>query len=100
MVPVESRPQAPHSGVRLEEPEAQSRVLFACMREHLGGETPRAHTRLSELQLDSLDLLELLFELEQHSGRTLDNRELAALRTVGDVMRYFGIPFDQPARER
>lgn len=100
MVPLESRPQAPRAGVSPDEQEARVRALLACIREYLGGEAPCAHTQLSDLPLDSLDLLELLFELEQHSGRTLGNRDLAALGTVGDVMRYFGIPVDQALRER
>lgn len=44
---------------------------------------------LSELELDSLQLLECLFELEQRCGRTLTNRELAALTTVADLIEVF-----------
>lgn len=44
---------------------------------------------LKELNLDSLDLIESLFELEQHYGKTLSNAELASLATVGDLIKIF-----------
>ena len=46
-------------------------------------------TRLREdLGADSLDLLELVFELEQELGVSIADAEAAELRTIGDAVRY------------
>ena len=52
-------------------------------------------TALSELNLDSLDLIESLFELENHFGKTLSNEELASLATVEDIIKVFCSPTAQ-----
>jgi acyl carrier protein len=45
-------------------------------------------TRLREdLGADSLDLVELVFDLEQAFGVPLDEADVADLHTVGDVVR-------------
>ena len=49
-------------------------------------------TRLAELGLDSLDLVEAGLELEALLGRDLPASALADARTVGDVARCFGAP--------
>ena len=60
-----------------------------CLREHCDGAIFDRETILSELNLDSLDLLESLFELENHYGKTLSNAELASLATVKDLVKVF-----------
>lgn len=55
----------------------------------MGGELPPSKTRLEELPLDSLELIEMLYHLEQLTGTYLSNTELASLRTVGDVVLTF-----------
>lgn len=46
-------------------------------------------TRLREdLGGDSLDLIELLFDLEQEIGIRLPDTAIAELQTVGDAVRY------------
>ena len=45
-----------------------------------------AQTPLTELNLDSLDIAELLMNIEDEFGITVDERE--SLRTVGDVVSY------------
>jgi acyl carrier protein len=46
-------------------------------------------TRLREdLGADSLDLLELVFALEQELGVTLDDATAAELSTIGDAVRH------------
>ena len=60
-----------------------------CLREHCDGAIFDRETILSELNLDSLDLLESLFELETHYGKTLSNAELASLATVKDLVKVF-----------
>ena len=59
------------------------------------GELPDEATALNDLHLDSLDLVETLFELEQHTGRTLSNLELSSLSTLGDLIRFFSPPARQ-----
>jgi acyl carrier protein len=49
-------------------------------------------TPLADLGLDSLELIEAVFELEQQQGRSLSNAELAALITVDDFARLFDFP--------
>ena len=46
-------------------------------------------TRLREdLGADSLDLLELLFTLEQELGVSIPDADAAEIRTIGDAARY------------
>ncbi len=56
---------------------------------------PDDSTALRELCLDSLELVEVLFDLEQHTGRTLSNLELSSLVTLGDLIRFFSHPAEQ-----
>jgi acyl carrier protein len=51
-----------------------------------------AQTRLTDLGLDSLDLVEAGLELESLLGRELPENALAEARTVGDLARCFGSP--------
>lgn len=69
--------------------EYPTTCVMRCLSKH-GGETIfDQKTPLRELNLDSLDLIESLFELEQHYGKTLSNAELMALATVGDLIKAF-----------
>ena len=46
-------------------------------------------TRLREdLGADSLDLLELVFTLEQELGVSIPDAEAAEIRTIGDTVRF------------
>ncbi|WP_394829313.1 acyl carrier protein [Pendulispora albinea] len=46
-------------------------------------------SRLAEdLRADSLDIVELLQELEEATDTTIDERDAMGLRTVGDVVAY------------
>ncbi len=47
---------------------------------------------LSDLNLDSLDLIESLFELENFYEKTLSHTELASLVTVEDLAKVFCPP--------
>ncbi len=42
---------------------------------------------LTELGLDSLDLVEIMLEIEDALGVEFENEEILALRTVGDVKK-------------
>jgi acyl carrier protein len=44
-------------------------------------------TALSELQIDSLDKINLTFEVEEMFGIEIPDASLNALQTVGDVVR-------------
>ena len=63
--------------------------VMRCIRKNCSGEILDRESLLSELKLDSLDLIESLFELENHYGKTLSNVELASLITVEDLVRVF-----------
>jgi len=54
-----------------------------------------ANTRLEDLGLDSLDLIEAGLELEALLGRDIAENALQEARTVGDLARCFG---ETPAR--
>ena len=69
--------------------------VMQCLREHCDGAIFDRETTLSELNLDSLDLLESLFELETHYGKTLSNAELASLVTVEDLVKVFASSISQ-----
>jgi acyl carrier protein len=43
-------------------------------------------TRLRDLDIDSLAMAEILVLLEQRVGRSIPEQQVAALRTVGDVL--------------
>tara|TARA_B110000858_G_scaffold196515_1_gene255518 strand:+ start:24978 stop:25187 length:210 start_codon:yes stop_codon:yes gene_type:complete len=66
-----------------------------CLRAHCDGRTFELETALSELDLDSLELMESLFELENLYGKTLSNAEIAALTTVEDIVKAFASPIIQ-----
>jgi acyl carrier protein len=69
--------------------EPDSRVI-AYLHKYCATTTVGASTLLCELQLDSLDLIECLFELEQYYGKTLSNAEVASLATIEDLIEAFG----------
>lgn len=48
--------------------------------------TITADTVLTEMNLDSLDIAELIMNIEDEFGISVDNRE--ALKTVGDVVNF------------
>ncbi|KKB61722.1 acyl carrier protein [Robbsia andropogonis] len=48
--------------------------------------TPDAHL-FSDLDLDSIDAVDLAIKLQEMTGRRLQPEEFKAVRTVGDVVR-------------
>lgn len=66
--------------------------VMQCLRKHCDGANIDRKTALSELNLNSLDLIESLFELENRYGKTLSNAELASLATVEDLVAVFCSP--------
>ena len=69
--------------------------VLALTREHLADalrvDPGRIHeeTRFREdLQADSLDLVELLVELEDRYGVRIPDEEAARIRTVGEAVRF------------
>ena len=77
-------------GFRLDEYSATS--VMQCLGKHCNGAIFDRRTALSELNLDSLDLMESLFELENCYEKTLSDAELASLETVEDVVKLFCLP--------
>jgi acyl carrier protein len=69
-----------------------STSVMQCLGKHCEVATLDRKTVLSELDLDSLDLIESLFELENCYGKTLSNAELASLETVEDLVKIFCLP--------
>jgi acyl carrier protein len=54
-------------------------------RADLGNETA-----LQDLGINSMDVLTMVFELEEELGITVDTKALAGLVTIGDVIREVG----------
>ena len=79
---------------------AAQAATLACLCSRFDGSVPSEATPLSELCLDSLELIEILFELERCSGLSLSNAELDELSNVGDLMRCFGISQREQGGER
>lgn len=51
---------------------------------------------LAELELDSLSILEVIYELEEYFGFELSEPQLQELTTINDLIRFFDHP-DNPA---
>lgn len=51
---------------------------------------------LAELELDSLSILEVIYELEEYFGLELSEQQLQELTTINDLLRFFDRP-DNPA---
>lgn len=49
------------------------------------------HTALGSLGISSLQLIELIFELESRFGVEVDEEQLARLQTVGDLQTLFAL---------
>lgn len=45
-------------------------------------------TSISDLGADSLDLVELIMEIEDHYNMQFENKTIAELKTVGDIVEY------------
>ena len=65
--------------------------LVAALREQSVEKDPlEATDRLGDLGLDSLDALELAMSLEQRTGRAINDDEVQAWITLGDVQATVG----------
>ena len=54
-------------------------------------ESIHADSRLIEdLKADSLDVVELVMDLEQEYGVQIPDEELPKIQTVGDILKYLG----------
>jgi acyl carrier protein len=47
------------------------------------------HTLIADLALDSLRLVEIIFELERHFGSAADEGLMMQARTLGDLVSLF-----------
>lgn len=47
-------------------------------------------TLIEDLKADSLDIVELIMDLEQDYGIEIPDDELPNVRTVGDILKYIG----------
>ncbi len=45
-------------------------------------------TFATDLQADSLALMELLFDLESETGKTIEDEAMESIKTVGDLVKY------------
>ena len=55
---------------------------------------PDCSSPLAELELDSLSILEVIYELEEHFGFELSESQMKQLTTIDDLV----CAFDRPAR--
>lgn len=44
---------------------------------------------VEDLEMDSLDMMELVIEIEKKLGKTIDNEKLADIHNMNDIMAYF-----------
>ncbi len=61
-------------------------ILQSYLPEHSQRTTLNRHSKLDDVALDSLDLIESVFELEQAFDVILDSATLEALQTVADLI--------------
>ncbi|MEX1378041.1 MAG: phosphopantetheine-binding protein [Eubacteriales bacterium] len=45
---------------------------------------------VEDLEMDSLDMMELVIEIEKKLGLTIDNEKLADIHCMNDLMDYLG----------
>jgi acyl carrier protein len=51
--------------------------------------TIKPDSKLSDLGVDSLGLVQMIFEIEESLGITLSDKDLENLKTVDDIMNLF-----------
>lgn len=69
--------------------EVEQRVLTGIRQrcdDDQAGRGISADTRLRDLHLDSLTVLELIYELEEHYKIIVDDQQLLSLETVADIV--------------
>jgi acyl carrier protein len=66
--------------------EVEKTVLSHIVKGSSGGVVPDIDTMLGELEMDSLKLVETVFELETYYSITVDEDRMTELRTVSDIV--------------
>lgn len=56
------------------------------IKERFSGKEITLETNFKELGLDSLDLVDMVFELEEEVGITFEDDELVSIKTVKDLL--------------
>lgn len=56
------------------------------IKEHFKGKEITEDTVFKDLGLDSLDLVDMVFELEEELGITFEDEELLQIKTVKDLL--------------
>lgn len=72
--------------------ESATDEVYRFLTKRFENDLPKNSTPLNDLQVDSLELVETLFELEQHTGKIISNYELGCLITLGDLIQFFSEP--------
>jgi acyl carrier protein len=62
--------------------------LLSWFRDRVGRPTVALDLRFDELGADSLDVVELVMELEEHFSVAIPDEIAERIRTVGDLLRY------------
>ncbi len=78
---------------------AQATGIAGLLQRYAPGRTITPETTLDELGLSSLDRVQLLIEIEQHSDTGVDEGSFAAARTVADLSRPASSPTVETALE-
>lgn len=59
------------------------------LEERYSGKEVKMETKIIEdLEADSLDLVELVMDLEDELGVSINDEDLPNLKTVGDIVKY------------
>lgn len=63
--------------------------LANCIGVYLGNDdTMTAETNISDLAMDSLDLIQLRMDLEEEYGVDIDDQQFRQLSTLGDLSQF------------
>lgn len=84
------------------EPVTAKVTLADLVQKYAPGRTITSETTLEELGLSSLDRVQLMMEVEDHLGTSIDENVFASVSKVGDLARPMEVaqPFAEPAYNR
>jgi acyl carrier protein len=61
------------------------------LKDKLNGKELTLETSFKDLKVDSLDLVDLVFELEEEIGIQFEDEELLSIKTVNDLLKLIDL---------